>query len=294
VSLEAPDAEAGLVLPEKEEPPQLMDIAQTEHGARVQKALRRLAADMAPTSLSQLVMWRLAGLDWKTIWQYSSKWANRHELTLAKDFVDRLDSLSEGESGRILFEVVGTDEATKAMASGFSKALEGKTVLGLVAHLGEIPASPAGPAVACRVRMSADEAMVQVFSSDATAQNWVPFGKFTVPVAQEKGKLDDVRFADGLAEGVLNRLVRAQVAKGTSKEKGKRIYQVRIENYSPLVLNGLALVGTTSPADEKAKLVWGICISPRGSLTVPATEDVVKTLGLKNGIKLVALNLSGL
>ena len=35
---------------------------------RVQKALRRLAADKAPTSLSQLVMWHLsAGLDWNTI-----------------------------------------------------------------------------------------------------------------------------------------------------------------------------------------------------------------------------------
>jgi hypothetical protein len=302
VSLTPPDPEAGLVLPEKEEPLQLMDIAQTEHDARAQKALRRLAADMAPTSLSQLVMWRLAGLDWKTIGQFASKWAKnktalealRYELTLAKDFVDRLDSLSEGETGRILFEVAGSDEASKAMASGFGKVLDGKTVLGLVAQVTEIPESPTGPTVACRVRMSADEAMVQVFSSDACAQNWVPFGKFTVPVAQEKGKLDEIRFADGLAEGVLNRLVRAQVAKGTSKEKGKRIYQVRIENASPLVLNGVALVGTTSPPEEKPKPVWGICISPRGSLTVPATEEVVKTLGLRNGIKLTALNLSGL
>jgi hypothetical protein len=239
-------------------------------------------------------MWRLAGLDWRTIWQYSSKWANRHELTLAKDFVDHLDALPAGETGRILFEVEGTDGASKAIASEFRKALGRVTVLGLVAHVAELPASPPGPAVACRVRMSAAEAMVQVYSSDATSQNWLAFGKFTLPVAQAKGKLDNVRFADGLAEGVLNRLVRAQMAKGTAKEKGKRIYQVRIENYSPLVLNGLALVGTTSPPGEEPKAVSGLCISPRRSFTVPATEEVVMTLGLKQGIKLVALDLSGL
>jgi hypothetical protein len=294
VSVMPPDAEEGLVLPEKEEPLQLLDIVETNHGVRVQKALRRLAADKAPTSLSQLVMWRLAGLDWKTIWQYSSKWANRNELTLAQDFVNRLDSLPEGETGRLLFQVEGTDSASKALAAEFGKALQGVTILGLVAQVAEMPSSPAGPTVACKVQMSATEAMVQVFSSDPAAQKWLPFGKFKLPVLHEKGKLDNVRLADGLAEGVLNRLVRAQVAKGTAREKGKLIYQVRIENASPLILNGLALVGTTSPADEPAKPVAGICISPRKSLTVPATEEVVKTLGLKKGIKLVALDLSGL
>ena len=44
------------------------DISQVNDDARVQKALKRLAADKAPTSLSQLVMWNLsAGLDWNTI-----------------------------------------------------------------------------------------------------------------------------------------------------------------------------------------------------------------------------------
>ena len=40
--------------------------------SRVQKALKRLAADKAATSVSQLVMWNLAaGLDWETIAQMS-------------------------------------------------------------------------------------------------------------------------------------------------------------------------------------------------------------------------------
>ena len=41
-------------------------------------------------------------------------------------------------------------------------------------------------------------------------------------------------------------------------------------------------------------MLTGICVSPRRSLTIPANEDVVKALGLKKGIKLTALDLSGL
>ena len=61
-----------------------------------------------------------------------------------------------------------------------------------------------------------------------------------------------------------------------------------------MILNGLAMLGTASKADEEPKVLFGISISPRRSLTVPASEDAVKTLGLKKGIKLVALDLSGL
>ena len=104
-----------------------------------------------------------------------------------------------------------------------------------------------------------------------------------------------MRFAGDLAEGVLNRMVRAQVIKGaTTREKGKLIYQIRIENFSPMVLNGLALLGTDSPEKEMPRELTGICISPRRALTIPANEDVVRALGLKKGIKLTALDLSGL
>ena len=47
----------------------------------------------------------------------SEGWANPYELTLAKDFVDHLDGLAEGESGRMLFEVEGTDAANEARAA---------------------------------------------------------------------------------------------------------------------------------------------------------------------------------
>ena len=112
------------------------DVAQVNNNVRVQKALRRLAADTAPTSLSQLVMWRVAsGLDWSTIAQLSQNWANRYELTLAKDFVDHLDTLPEGETGRLIFQVAGTDDTSKPMAVELNKELQGKTVLGLATQV---------------------------------------------------------------------------------------------------------------------------------------------------------------
>jgi hypothetical protein len=295
VSINPPDPEAGLRLPEEGEAMTLVDVAQVNDNAQTQKALRRLQTDKAPTSLSQLVMWRVAaGLDWNTSAQYSSKWANGHELTLAKYFVNHLDSLPDGETGHLLFQVDAADAASAQIAAEIGKALDGKSVLGLTGRVAQIPARPEGPAVACRVKVNGGEALVQVTSSDATARNWVPFGKFEVPVAQGQEKFEVARFADALADGVLSRLVRAQVIKGTARDKGKLVYQVRIENASPWILEGLALVGTGSKPDEKANVLQGLSISPRRILTVPMYEDVVKSLGLKKGIKIVALDLSGL
>jgi len=296
VSIGPPDPEAGLRLPEQGEPIKLGDIAQVNDNPLVQKALRRLQVDKAPTSLSQLVMWRVAaGLDWDTIAQVSRKWSNGHELTLAKEFVDHLNALPEGETGRVLFQVDSADAASKPIASEVVKALNGVTFLGLVARVAEIPSRPDGPAVACRVKLNASEALVQVTSSDAAARNWVPFGKFTIPVARGQEKFDVQRFSDGLAEGVLSRLVRAQVIKGnTARDKGKLIYQIRIENASPWILDGIAMLGTASNAGEEPAVLRGIGLSPRGILTVPMVEDVVRALGLKKGIKLVGLDLSGL
>ena len=221
-------------MPAEGEKLQILDVSKANPDPRVQKALKKLAAAKAPTSLSQLVMWRVAAdLDWNTIFQLSRKWANRFEIALAQDFVDHLDDSADGETGRLLFEVEGTDAATKAMATEFTKALQGKMVLGLVTAAG-IPAKPAGPTVACKIRLNAGEASVQITGSDATAMKWVAFGKFSQPVVQENGKLDVVKFADALADGILNRLVRAQVMKGSAqREKGKLIYQIRIENASP-------------------------------------------------------------
>jgi hypothetical protein len=294
VSLSPPNLEEGLILPDQGEKLRILSLGQANVNPLAQKALKRLSTLKAPTSLSQLVMWRVAaGLDWETISQLSEKWANNYELTLAQDFVKHLDTLPEGETGRVLLQVTGSDTATEATAAEVGKAIQGITLLGLQAQVGEIPSSPEGPAVACRVRLTATDAMVQVASSNATADSWVPFGKFSLPAAAVKGKLDTVKFVDGLAEGILNRLVRTQLSRGP-REKGKETFKVRIDNASPLILNGVAVLGTENKDDVIPRVLSGIALSPRRTMTVPASEEVVKTMGLKKGMKLVAIDLSGL
>jgi hypothetical protein len=297
VNISPQDGQSGVSLPGKGEKLRIVgDVAKINNNSQVQKALKRLTAEMAPTSVSQLVMWRLAGgLDWETIAQISEKWANDHELTLAKDFVEHLDALPEGESGKLLFQVDGSDAAGEAAAKELSKALKGKTILGLVAQVGELPAAPDGPAVVCKIRLKGNGSMVQVASSDAMAKDWVLFGKFSLPVPHEKGKINVGRFADELSEGILTRLVRAQVIKGSAtKDKGKLIYQLRVDNASPLVLNGLAVLGTGNKEAEVPKILSMISVSPQRSLSIPIGEEAVKSLGLKKGVKVVALDLSGL
>ena len=44
----------------------------------------------------------------------------------------------------------------RADRRAIEKVLEGKTVLGLMAQVGEIASRPDGPAVACRVRLSGE------------------------------------------------------------------------------------------------------------------------------------------
>ena len=53
-------------------------------------------------------------------------------------------------------------------------------------------------------------------------------------------------------------------------------------------------LGTASPKDEAPKVWSGISIAPRRSMTLPASEEMVRVLGLKKGIRLVAGDLSGL
>jgi hypothetical protein len=293
VSLTAPDPEAGLKPPQKGEPLQIGEITEINSNPRVQKALTRLAADTAASTVSQLVMWNVAGnLDWETIGQLSRGWANRYELSLAKDFVAHLDTLPEGEAGRLQFQIIASAPTNEVLAADLTKAIQGKTILGLRAERG-IPTRPEGPSVSCRVRVGAESAFVQVFSSDATTENWVPFGKFTIPLRGQEGRWDLVGLADELAEGLLNRLVRVQLIKG-AREKGKLTHRLRIDNASPLRLNGVAALGVTSKEDEAPRVLSGISIPPHRSLTVPAGEEVIKALGLKKGIRVVAIDLSSL
>src|SRR5262249_14272863 len=196
---------------------------------RVQKALKRLAADKAPQTVSQLVMWRVGGQDWDAIATMSKGWANANELTLARDFVARLGDLTDDETGSLLYEVKAAAAAGESTASELSAALKGKMVLGLKTEAG-VPSAPTGPAVACKVKIEGNEAQVQVATSDASARSWSAAGKFTVSLTRTKnGALDTSAVADALAGGILDRLVRAQLAPGP-RAKGKPTYKIRIEN----------------------------------------------------------------
>jgi hypothetical protein len=295
VSLNPPDPQAGVRLPEKGEALEIGDIRDLGTSARVQKALARLQKEKVSTQVSQLVMWNVAsGLDWPAIAELSRSWANRFELALARDFVDRLDgdATAEGETGQILFQIEGKDPADEAKAAELKKAIDGKVVLGLRAGMG-IPPRPNGPTLACRVQVKSSELQVQLSSSDPSARNWIPYGKFTLPIAAAKDDAGVLKLADGLVEGLIGRLVRAQIVKG-SRQKGKLTYGIRIDNASPVLLNGLAIVGVEGDVGQEPRILAGISIAPRRSMTVPVSEEAVKQLGLKRGIRLTALDLSGL
>jgi hypothetical protein len=294
VSLSNPAPDGGVLLPVEGEKLRIGDISQVSKNPKVQKALKRLAADKANNRVAQMVMWRVAsGLQWDAIAQLARNWGNPYELTLAQSFVERLDSEADAEAGVIRFHVEPVDDAGKGLVDQLTRALKDKPVLGLWAREG-VPAEPLGPAVACRVRLKGDEATVLVSSSNATAQSWVPYGKFNLPVARKDGKLDAAKFADGLAEGVLNKMVRARVSKGAKKVKGKSTYTVRIDNASPLILNGLAVLGVDDAEAANPRQLAGFSISPRRSMTVPATEEVAKQLGVNKSARLVAADLSSL
>jgi len=297
VALSQPDPERPVVMPAKGEPLEILDIAQVTQDAQVQKALRRLAADKAPATVSQLVMWRVGSkLDWESIARMSKNWSNTHELSLARAFVESLDALPEGESGTLLVEVTAADDTQTALAADLSKLLAGQVMLGLPVKVG-IPSKPQGPTVACRVQLTGTaekaEAQVQVFKSDGTATAWAAVGKFTLPVDRAEGKVKEAAFADSLAEEVLSRLVRAQLSKGPVV-KGKPTFKIRIDNASPLILNGLAVQGNVDTSKDEPKILAGISISPFKNLTVPATGEMVEQLGLKKGIRVIAADLSGL
>jgi hypothetical protein len=297
VSITPPDPQVGPMVPQQDERLRIVgDVSRVSGDPRVQKALRRLATEKVPSSVSQLVMWRLtSGMDWNELARMA-EWANPYELTLARDFVEHLDGLEEkgGETGSLLFQVEGTDDAGAAMATELTELLKDKTVLGLKVKIG-IPEQPEGPSVACRVRLQGAEALVQVASSDGPARHWLASGKFSLKTKDAKGKIEAAQLADGVAEGIISRLVRAQMThRPEFREKGKPIYLIRIDNNSPLILSGLAIQGAGGKTDDPSKVLTSIGIPPGKYLTLPAGADVVKALGLKQGVRVSALDLSGL
>lgn len=302
VGLSQPNPEGPVTMPAKGERLRIGEIGQLTDDPRVQSALKRLAEDKAPQVVAQLVMWQVSGgRDWQAITSMSRRWANPYELTLARSFVDRLEDLPAGETGRLHYEIQSEEPASAPLARSLTELLKDKMVLGLKTEA-SVPTKPNGPAIACKVQLQGDEAIVQVGTSNAHAQGWASAGKFSLALPGSRPQAVDApdqtgtpelsAVVDALAEGILDHLVRVHLAPGP-RLKGKPTYKIKVENASPLILNGLAVLGKHNES-ETPKLLSGISLSPSRTLTVPATDEMVKGLGLKKGIRVIAADLSGL
>jgi hypothetical protein len=270
----------------------LGDVAQLNPSPRVAAAVRKLAEEKAPTVASQLVMWNVAaGLDWDAISRLSSGWADPRDVALAKRFVDRLDGPVNEETGRVYIEVDGDKNVAAAMETLAKKG----SLLGLKVELG-IPANPEGPSLALKLVVSGKEKAEGAVQSSDGRGRWVDLGKLTLPLVKKDGKVDPVALADKAADGLLARVVEARLVKG-KKVKGHETFTVQLLNRSPLILNGVALAGS-EPADPKAPAVPGVlsglCVGPGKFLTIGAPAEAVERLGLKQGVHVLAADLSAL
>jgi hypothetical protein len=297
VSLTGPAAGSGLSLPQKGEVLEIRDIdAIGGMSPRLKDVVKRLAEEKAPETVAQLVLWHVGyGLDWPTLEQISRPWANRSEVALARHFVDRQDE-AEGvrrvaETGTLYYELSAARPEHERLASGVSKLLDARPLLGLTARTG-VPRQPRGPALSCRVEIADAAASVRCSLSDEAGISWADVGKFSLPILNPGGTpLTPAELTDRLAEGLLDRLVRVHL---TREGKGKDAFRIRIENASPFVLSGLTLEGSEPKAESRPSTLVGLSLSPRRALTVPTTHEVMRRQGLTKGIRVLAVDLSGL
>jgi hypothetical protein len=300
VSLAGPNSAGKAILPAKDEPLVIQDFDQVCRDPWSRVALHQIAEDKAPPVVGQLVMWHVYnGLSWPTIETISKGWANDYERALARDYVNRLReandpaALPAGESGAVYFELTSRRADGDPLESALRKALGERPMLGLSAKEG-VPMNPEGPSLAIRVRLDDDVALVQYSSTKPTARTWLPLGKLELPLLKDKATRPAPELVDALAESLLGRLVDATLIPGKKINK-KTTYKLRIDNASPLILNGLALTGSgeRSAARPPSSLA-GMTLTPHRSITLPASAEMVESLGLKSGVNVIAVDLSAL
>jgi hypothetical protein len=297
VRLSEPPTGSGLVLPQEGEVLQIRDIDAIEGiSPRLRDVVKRLAERKAPETVAQLVLWHLGyGIDWPTLEDLSRPWANRNELALAQQFVDRREGAEASgrvdEPGTISYEVSAAGPGRERLAAEVSRLLDDRPLLGLTARRG-ILAQPRGPALACRIEIKDRSTSVRVSSSDEAGHSWVDVAKFSLPslgAGETPAKAAEV--IDRVAEGMLERLIRVRL---TREGQGKDAYRIRIENASPLILNGLTLGGREPEPDSQPATLVGLSLSPRKAMTIPATHEVTRRAGSRKRIPILAADLSGL
>jgi len=279
--------------PAKGEQLQLGDAASAGVNQKVQNALTRLAVAKAPTVVSQMVMWNLTqGLSWEQIAK-NAKGATADDLALARDLAERLqkeDALKEFETGRIHWEVTGDDALAQEMSGWFKN----RQMLGLVLQPG-VPAAPDRPSLAVRVQLhNESQATIVVQSSDGSTGQWANQGKFNLPVSKKSGESAEVfaaRISDELAEGLLSRLVRVQVT--DKKVDGRKVYSLRVDNASPLVLSGVAV--KSGSTDKEVATIMNLSVRPHKSVAIPMDPKTVSRFGLAGkGVKAIGADLTAL
>jgi hypothetical protein len=316
VSLTGPRRDTqGPAIPEKGQTYEIGSIGDLTNDPRAQVAMTRLAQEKAPQTVAQLVLWNVGtGLDWQTIGRISQsqKWANANELTLARKFVERLDSVGAGrvatDPGVLYWEAKADGVAAAALAEHLRTVWRKSSVLGLSAKEG-VPPQPDGPALACKLEINAQAVNVKLGMTDPDAASWSAIGSFSVKRAdlgqameggdrpklteEQERLLPATRLGDAVADGLLNRVVRVHLSNGP-RAGGKPSYKIRIENGSPFVLNGVALAGNDVSGTNRPTALAGFCLPPRKTLTAPAAAETVERLKLKEGVRLLAVDLSGL
>jgi hypothetical protein len=297
VSLSGPPSGQDPVMPRGGEVLEIRDINAIDGiSPRIREAVETLAAEKAPETVSQLVLWHLGyGIDWPALEDLSRSWANPSELALAKQFVERRSSADVagriGEPGTIFYEVSAAGPGHERLAGEVRRLLDERSLLGLTTRPG-VPAEPRGPALACRIEIKDGSTSVRVSSSDEAGHSWIDVAKFTLP-SPEAG--ENPPTPDGLidraAEGVLERLIRVRL---TRHGQGKLAYRIHIENGSPLVLNGLTLGSREAGPGPRPATLVGLSLPPRKAMTIPAGNALAQRVGSRKRIHLLAADLSGL
>ena len=293
-----------MAVPPKGEKLQLGDIGQLTNDPRLQHALRRLAAEKAPISVTQVVIWHLMGMDWVKIEQFAKNWVNPHELALAKHLVKELNQERGGrgnskelfaeESGMLHVEFVAND-TTAELAKEFGTTFKDRPILGLRVD-NAIPERPIGPSLAARVKVDPKtlKVAIELHATDAAAGRFEKIGSTTVELLEKDTTQERaIKIAEATATGLLDQLIKVKFVAG-KKVKGKPTYQIQITNESPLILNGIALTGPSAKATRPPTTLAGVAIPPRRTIALRRSTEIVKNLGLKEGIRIVAVDLSGL
>jgi hypothetical protein len=315
VSLNPPDANARPLVPAKGEKLQISAIEQWTDDTRTQKALKGLAKAKAPQTISQMVLWNVtSGADWDNVGRLSQGWGNAHEIALARRFVDGLEeahaSSARAEPGLLYWDLKADGDQYKELIDGLRTLWAKYPVLGLTAREA-VPERPEGPALACWMELKGGALDVRLAASHPSGSDWVRAGAFQIKLSDAKpgpaepegdasaGTNDQPRereavlLGDRVAAGVLDRVVRVQLAHG-SKSKPKESFRIKIVNESPLILSGLALGGSEAGDDARPSILEGLALPPKKSLVVPATAELVERLRLKSGVRVLAADLSGL